>query len=404
MAKIILNKKARFIKSFQRELNIDCTLVEILSEDNINEDYFLLPNIDYKDYNYKQLKNKKILVVQFPEGKNLSYSEGELIKLDRYEFTHKASTKPGSSGSPVFLEQTTKVIGIHKQESTIKEENYGDFIFPIINALNNNKNNNKTNNYINYNNNMNKQNEVKIKIKLTNLGYFVLFGPEFVENNKDKLKVIINGKEGFELKYQYWMKEIMGYELEIVLKETKIITNMNNMFQCGYIKQLSIDFEKWDTSNVTSMKEMLSNFGICDYVNIKGISNLDTSNVTDMSYMFAGCENIPDISNWDTSKVIDMSYMFMGCENIPDISNWDTSKVVDMSYMFKGCKKIPDISNWNTSNVKNLSGLFYNSVYLTFLPDISKWNIQNVENMSKMFDGCKSLKYLPDISKWELYP
>ena len=66
--KITLNEDERFIKSF-KDIDIDCTIVEILNEDNINEDYFLLPNIDYKDYNYNELKNKNIYIVQFPLGK-----------------------------------------------------------------------------------------------------------------------------------------------------------------------------------------------------------------------------------------------------------------------------------------------------------------------------------------------
>ena len=44
----------------------------------------------------------------------MCHSEGEIINIDKYEFTHKASTESGSSGSPIFLDKTTKVIGIHK--------------------------------------------------------------------------------------------------------------------------------------------------------------------------------------------------------------------------------------------------------------------------------------------------
>ena len=39
--KIKLNKNERFIKNFS-ELNIDCTIVEILPNDNISEDYFFI--------------------------------------------------------------------------------------------------------------------------------------------------------------------------------------------------------------------------------------------------------------------------------------------------------------------------------------------------------------------------
>ncbi|MEW4423839.1 immunoglobulin-like domain-containing protein [Enterococcus hirae] len=73
---------------------------------------------------------------------------------------------------------------------------------------------------------------------------------------------------------------------------------------------------------------------------IEGLSQLDTSNVTNMSYMFYGMSSVTslDLSNFDTSKVTDMYNMFKGMSNVTslDLSNFDTSKVTDMSNMFAG--------------------------------------------------------------------
>ena len=77
--KIILNNDQRFIQSF-KDMQIDCTIIEILPEDNINEDYFLVPNIDYNEENYKSLINQMIYIVQFPRGK-LSHSEGKITNI-----------------------------------------------------------------------------------------------------------------------------------------------------------------------------------------------------------------------------------------------------------------------------------------------------------------------------------
>ena len=129
--KIELNKKERFIKNFL-DLNIDCTIIEILPNDKVNEDFFLLPNIDYSN-NFDDLKKNKIYIPQFPKGGNLSYSKGEIKNIEGYQFSYNASTLYGSSGSPIFLIQTTFVIGIHKGGDESEKENYGDFIFPIIN-------------------------------------------------------------------------------------------------------------------------------------------------------------------------------------------------------------------------------------------------------------------------------
>ena len=77
--------------------------------------------------------------------------------------------------------------------------------------------------------------------------------------------------------------------------------------------------------------------------------------------------------------------------SLPNISNWNTNNVTNMSYMFSYCKSLtslPDISNWNTNNVTNMSYMFYNCESLTSLPDISNWN---VTDMIYMFYNCYSL-------------
>ena len=61
------------------------------------------------------------------------------------------------------------------------------------------------------------------------------------------------------------------------------------------------------------------------------IGNWDTSNVTDMSYMFQYASKFNgDIGNWNTSKVTNMVGMFFGANNFNKdyIINWDTSNVI----------------------------------------------------------------------------
>ena len=71
-----------------------------------------------------------------------------------------------------------------------------------------------------------------------------------------------------------------------------------------------------------------------------------------------------DISYWDVSSVTNMPYMFYGCDelkSVGDISGWDVSKVINMSYMFAFCKKFnQDISNWDVSKVRYKIAMFYN--------------------------------------------
>ena len=46
---------------------------------------------------------------------------------------------------------------------------------------------------------------------------------------------------------------------------------------------------------------------------------LDTSNVTDMHFMFYGCYSLKNIPILDTSNVKDMRIMFNGCYNLENI-------------------------------------------------------------------------------------
>ena len=123
---IILND--RYMKEYTK-LDLDITIIEIKKEDNIDKKYFLLPYIGELD-----LMNKNIFIVQFPHGA-LSYSKGKILNVNKFELTYDVKTQEGSSGSPIFLENTTKVIGIHKSGNKIMKENYGDSIYPFINDI-----------------------------------------------------------------------------------------------------------------------------------------------------------------------------------------------------------------------------------------------------------------------------
>ncbi|EOS7780850.1 BspA family leucine-rich repeat surface protein [Enterococcus hirae] len=98
---------------------------------------------------------------------------------------------------------------------------------------------------------------------------------------------------------------------------------------------------------------------------IEGLSQLDTSNVTDMSYMFFGMSSVTslDVSSFDTSNVTTMSYMFYGMSSVTglDVSNFDTSNVTTMGYMFKGMGSVTslDLSNFDTSNVTDMTDMFF---------------------------------------------
>ena len=108
---IYLNKFERLIKDFI-DINIDITIVQILPKDQIKEQYFLLPYII--DSNLSNLINKTIYIPELPKGDILNFSRGIIKGINNDEFNHNINTKSGSSGSPIFLENSIKVIGIYK--------------------------------------------------------------------------------------------------------------------------------------------------------------------------------------------------------------------------------------------------------------------------------------------------
>ena len=113
------------------------------------------------------------------------------------------------------------------------------------------------------------------------------------------------------------------------------------------------------------------------------------SNVKNMSFLYSfNKSKIIDVSGLNTSNVTDMSYMFNGCSSLTslDVSNFDTSNVTNMSSMFGDCSKLTnlDLSNFDTSKVKNMLGMFYRCSSLTSL-DLRNFDFSKVTSYNNMF-------------------
>lgn len=156
--------------------------------------------------------------------------------------------------------------------------------------------------------------------------------------------------------------------------------------------------------------EMLANTGgrheLPNLVNIS-LNNVDTSNVTDMGYMFARCENLKelDLSGFDTTKVTNMWGMFSNCSKLAELNlnSFNTQNVTDMGYMFLGCSNLTslDLSGFDTSNVTNMDRMFYYCLKLTSL-DLSNFNTSKVTDMDSMFCGCSNLQTVKARSQTDI--
>ena len=126
--------------------------------------------------------------------------------------------------------------------------------------------------------------------------------------NNQKINVIKDTK-----KWKYKFSKEGNYILEIIFNNN--ITNMKEFFE--------------ESTNIISLD----------------LSNFNTSNVIDMSFMFTDgnkLKKIQGLNKFNTSKVTNMNSMFDECKELEylDLSNFDTSKVTDISEMFCNCKKL----------------------------------------------------------------
>ena len=98
-----------------------------------------------------------------------------------------------------------------------------------------------------------------------------------------------------------------------------------------------INMSDINTSAITDMSYMFQNL-----TQLKGINaDFDTSNVTTFKYMFSGCKELTslDLRRFITTACTDTLAMFRNCTNLEtlDLRNFDISKVTSFSNMFLHC-------------------------------------------------------------------
>ena len=183
--------------------------------------------------------------------------------------------------------------------------------------------------------------------------------------------------------------------------ETSNVTSMVRMFDsCNSL--MNLDASNFNTSKVTDMYGM---FYDCSSLTSLNVSGFDTSQTTNMGFMFYNCSSLTslDANNFDTSKVTNMYSMFDNCSSLTnlDVNNFDTSQVTNMYSMFKNCSSLTnlDANNFDTSQVTNMYSMFSNCSSLTSL-NVSGFDTSQTTSMGFMFSSCSSLTNL-DISSFD---
>ncbi|MBO6069952.1 MAG: BspA family leucine-rich repeat surface protein [Succinivibrionaceae bacterium] len=198
-------------------------------------------------------------------------------------------------------------------------------------------------------------------------------------------------KQAQRITNPFWGLELTRIEFEIILGP-----NVHSLAG-AFANQSPLEYVNLrDTSNVTDMSFMF--YGDCLFN--QAIGDWDTSNVTNMCCMFYEAKSFNQpIGDWDTSNVTNMGSMFRGAEifNQP-IGDWDTSNVTNMCCMFSDAKSFSQpIGGWDTSNVTNMNGMFYEAK--SFNQPIGDWDTSNVTKMGSMFRGATSFNQ--SIGDWD---
>ena len=182
--------------------------------------------------------------------------------------------------------------------------------------------------------------------------------------------------------------------------DTSKVTNMGLMFNQNTSLE-TIDISNFKTSNVTALMALFQYDS--KLTEIKGLNNLDVSNVTSLQNAFLDCTSLTslDITGWKTSKVENMNSIFDGCTNLEEIKgieNIDTSNATTMKYLFNHTNiKTLDLSKWNTSKVTNIYGIF-NVSKITNITGLENWDT------AKLTDTSQAFRYVTidtlDLSGW----
>lgn len=147
--------------------------------------------------------------------------------------------------------------------------------------------------------------------------------------------------------------------------------------------------------------------------------NSDSNNA--FSY-FKSLKDISGLSNFNTSYVTNMYQMFYTCSELQDISplsNWNVINVENMQAMFSAkynndgnayLMKISDItplSGWNVSNVTNMANMFeynrdrYRTIAFDSIAPLANWDVRCVKNMNHMFNHT-NVRDGATISGWDV--
>ena len=199
----------------------------------------------------------------------------------------------------------------------------------------------------------------------------------------------------------YKMTGGMENKIETLILDNAIFPTSMQRGLDGLEKATTISLNNVDTSRVTDMSYMFYDAWAVEELDL---TDFDTSHVTTMFSMFYWNNSLTDldITGWNTSALENVKFMFYHCESMKnlDLSELDTSNVTDFTRIFDDCWIIESInmSNWDFSKATGLGSGLSSNLGINGRSSLKYLTMDNVKFPISMYNGLAGLNSLVGIS------
>ena len=198
-----------------------------------------------------------------------------------------------------------------------------------------------------------------------------ILGEDFVKNNRNKGKLIINNKK-YPLKT--FISSNIAFQNKIKIGLCKNIYNKSCMYKnCELLEFLSLLSIKENKKKKNANNE--------NHIDFKKEEKIDLLNANN---------NIGDDSSYFYDEYTSTFSQIINKKE--ENSEESESIILYLQYNFV----------YSGDNYAILKEIFYNCKSLTSLPDISEWNIKNIIDISCLFYNCELFSSFPVLQNWIL--
>lgn len=129
------------------------------------------------------------------------------------------------------------------------------------------------------------------------------------------------------------------------------------------------------------------------------------------SFMFSNCTELVSVNatNLDLSNATNTTRMFADCSNLTTITgheDWVISSSTNANYMFTECAALTTLNSagWTFGSLVSAYAMFYNASSLANI-DVSAWDMSTCTSVGFMFGGNRNMSFTNlDLSNWTISP